>query len=67
MRQLNSNAPWCTCTTRKNGWTLDGVWWVCGNCRKPSQANMNECDTCGKKFKGFKPNLPFAYTCEDCE
>lgn len=68
MSQQNQQS--CKCTTRKRGWTQESPgspWWVCGNCRLPSSAALNDCDTCDKKFKGIRPGLKFAYTCPDCE
>lgn len=43
----------CTCTSRDTGWTLDGPSgeWVCGQCRRPSQATINRRE--GKAAGGF--------------
>lgn len=46
--------------------TNDG-WWIHSGCGKPSKAALNECDTCGRKFKGIKPGIKFAYTGPCCD
>lgn len=73
----------CQCGSKFSGWveedpttgritmigdikTRNG-WWVCSRCKKPSLQCLNDCDTCGKKFKGIRPGLKFAYTCPECE
>lgn len=69
-QQVGSNSAWCDCGKNgKVGFTNkgQGKYWVCANCLKPTIAWLNDCDTCGRKFKGGVPHAPFAFTCPDCE
>lgn len=66
-RKIDNPHPWCIHNGRY-GFSKDkDGWWVCGECRKPSIHTMNECDTCGKKYRAYKQNLKFAVTCPQCD
>ncbi len=64
--------PFCTCFQLVSGWDCrlqwpNGSWYLCGKCGNPAKRALNECDECGRKFKGVRPNIKIAYTCPDCE
>lgn len=78
---MNNEAS-CRCSPTKRGFVpedpsrrgpdIGGLptnngWWVCSNCRLPSLHALNDCESCGKKFKGIRPGIKFAYPCPECE
>lgn len=76
------NDPHCNCGPKFNSWYAENEskrgpkigtletnngWWVCSNCGLPSLHALNDCEDCGRKFKGIRPGIKFAYACPDCD